>query len=98
MTRTPSPACWASLREAGAQEQVTALADRAAAHAALDHPGAVASLLDRLREAGAQEQFTALANRAAAHAPSIDPGAVASLLDQPAGGGRAGAGRRAARP
>ena len=48
------------LREAGAQEQVTALAERAAAHVALDDPGAVARLLDSLREAGAEEQATAL--------------------------------------
>ena len=48
------------LREAGAQEQVTALADRAAAHVPLDDPGAVARLLDSLREAGAREQVTAL--------------------------------------
>ena len=38
-----------SLREAGADEQAAALADRAAAHAALDDPGAVAALLDSLR-------------------------------------------------
>ena len=42
-----------------AQEQVAALAERAAAHVALDDPYAVA----RLRETGAQEQATALADR-----------------------------------
>ena len=52
-----------------------------AAHAALDDPGGVASLLDSLREAGADEQAAALAGRAAAHAPLDDPGGVASLLD-----------------
>ena len=52
-----------SLREAGAQEQATALADRAAAHVSLDNPDAVARLLGSLREAGAQEQATALADR-----------------------------------
>ena len=50
-----------SLREAGAHEQATALADRAAAHVSLDDPDAVARLLGSLREAGAQEQATALA-------------------------------------
>ena len=53
-----------SLREAGAQEQVTALLRRdPAAHVPLDDPDAVARLLDSLREAGAQEQATALADR-----------------------------------
>ena len=51
------------LREAGAQDQATALAERAAAHVALDDPGAVASLLRELREAGAQDQATALEDR-----------------------------------
>jgi hypothetical protein len=37
-----------------------------AAHVALDNPGGVAGLLDRLREAGAEQQGTALADRAAA--------------------------------
>ena len=45
-----------SLREAGAREQATALAERAAAHVPLDDPGAVADLLGSLREAGAREQ------------------------------------------
>ena len=54
----------------------------AAAHAALDDPGGVASLLDRLRQAGAHEQAAALLARdPAAHAALDDPGAVASLLD-----------------
>ena len=48
------------LREAGADEQAAALADRAAAHAALDNPNAVASLLGWLLEAGADEQATTL--------------------------------------
>ena len=69
-----------SLREAGAQEQATALADRAAAHVSLDDPGAVARLLDSLRAAGAQEQATALADRAAAHVSLDNPDAVARLL------------------
>ena len=44
-----------SLREAGAEEQATALAEpRSAAHVSLDDPGAVARLLDSLREAGAE--------------------------------------------
>ena len=54
----------------------------AAAHAALDDPGAVACLLDSLREAGADEQAAALLARdPAAHAPLDNPAAVASLLD-----------------
>ena len=50
-------------RAAGAQEQVTALADRAAAHAYLGDPGDVAALLDALRAAGAEQQAAALADR-----------------------------------
>ena len=71
-----------SLREAGAAEQVTALADRAAGRAALDDPGGVASLLGALREAGAQDQVTALLARdPAGHAILDDPVGVAALLD-----------------
>ena len=69
------------LGAAGAQEQVTTLAARAAAHVPLDRPQAVSWLLGTLREAGAQDQFTMLATRAAAHFPLGDPGAVADLLD-----------------
>ena len=69
------------LREAGAQDQVTALLRRdPAAHAALDDPYDVAWLLRRLREAGAEDQVTALASRITAHAPLDDPAAVAWLL------------------
>ena len=52
-----------SLRGAGADEQATALAGRAAARAALDNPDGVASLLNSLREAGAHGQAAALADR-----------------------------------
>jgi hypothetical protein len=53
-----------SLRQAGAEEQVTALLRRdPAAHVSLDNPEAVARLLGRLREAGAEEQVTTLAER-----------------------------------
>jgi glycine cleavage system regulatory protein len=69
-----------SLREAGAQEQVRVLADRAAAQIALDSPDAVANLVSSLREAGAQEQVRVLADRAAAHAPLDNPDAVSRLL------------------
>ena len=69
------------LRAAGAEEEVTALADRAAAHVALDDLGWVAFLLDKLREAGAQEQVTVLAGRIAADAPLNKPGSVDLLLD-----------------
>ena len=71
-----------SLREAGADEQAAALADRAAAHAPLDDPVGVASLLDSLREAGADEQAAALLARdPAAHVALDSPGGVARLLD-----------------
>lgn len=48
---------------AGAQDQVIALAARAAAHAALDDRLGVAGLLDALRKAGAHEQVALLADR-----------------------------------
>ena len=70
-----------SLREAGADEQVTVLATRAADHTNLDDPGHVAILLDSLREAGAGEQVTALATRTVGHTNLDDPGDVAILLD-----------------
>ena len=47
----------------GAEQQAAALAERAAAHAALDDPDGVASLLGRLREAGAEQQAAALLAR-----------------------------------
>jgi uncharacterized protein YidB (DUF937 family) len=63
-------------------DTVAMLPDRAAAHAPLDNPAAVAILLDSLREAGAGEQAAALLGRdPAAHAPLDDPDAVARLLD-----------------
>ena len=52
-----------SLRWADAEQQVTALAGRAAAHVSLDSPGGVTRLLDSLRQAGAEQQATALAER-----------------------------------
>ena len=87
-----------SLREAGAEEQAAALAERAAAHVSLDDPGAVAWLLDSLREAGAEEQAAALLRRdPAAHVSLDDPGAVAWLLDSLREAGARAAGRRAGR-
>ncbi len=71
-----------SLREAGAPEQVAALADRAAAHVALDDADAVTRLLDSLREAGAPEQVaTLLARDPARHAALDNSYDVAWLLD-----------------
>ena len=71
----------------------------AAAHAALDDPYGVASLLDSLREAGAHEQAAALLARdPAAHAALDDPARRGQPAGPPAGGGRARAGRRAGRP
>jgi hypothetical protein len=62
-----TPAMWSRWRRAaGAHEQITALADRAAAHVSVDDPDAVARLLDSLRAAGAHEQATALAERLSA--------------------------------
>ena len=56
-------------------------ADWAAAHATLDDPGAVASLLGALREAGATGQVTALLNRdPATHATLDHPAGADSLL------------------
>jgi hypothetical protein len=52
-----------SLQQAGAHEQAAALADRAAAHAPLDHLDRVIFLLDSLRQAGAHEQAATLAGR-----------------------------------
>ncbi|MES9526081.1 hypothetical protein [Streptomyces capoamus] len=54
----------------------------AAAHVALDYPGAVAWLLYVLRKVGAQEQVDALAARAATHVALDDPAVVARLLDR----------------
>ena len=51
-----------ALGRAGAREQVAALASRAAAHAPLDAPGAVAELLAELQEAR-YDQAAALAGR-----------------------------------
>ena len=81
-TRPPSPSCCRALREVGAGAQVAALLARdPAAHASLDDPAAVASLLRELRMAGVGAQATALLARdPAAHASLDDPAAVASLL------------------
>ncbi|MCX4799894.1 hypothetical protein OG497_39320 [Streptomyces sp. NBC_01242] len=69
------------LREAGAQEQVRVLAERAAAQVALDDSRGVARLLEGLREAGAQEQVRVLAERAAAQVALDDSRGVARLLE-----------------
>ncbi|WP_327582289.1 hypothetical protein OHA25_41040 [Nonomuraea sp. NBC_00507] len=70
------------LRRMGATDQVAMLLARnTAAHASLDHPGSVTSLLDALWEAGATEQVTVLAGRAASHAALDWPAPVAGLLD-----------------
>ena len=69
----------------------------AAAHAPLDNPRDVASLLRELRAAGARKQAAVLASRAAAHALD-NPYAVASLLRARQAGRRAGQPRRRPRP
>jgi hypothetical protein len=69
------------LGQAGAHEQVMALAERIAADAPLDDPAAVAELLGSLEKLGTHQQVTALAERAAADVPLDNPAAVAQLLD-----------------
>ena len=70
------------LRGAGAQDQVTVLASRAAMHVPLNDTIGVARLLESLREAGAQDQAAALLDRDLAACVSLDdPGDVARLLE-----------------
>ena len=80
-TRAAWPACWPACGKRVPRAGRRAAGPRPAAHAALDDPVDVASLLASLRAAGAHEQAAALASRAAAHAPLDNPGGVASLLD-----------------
>jgi uncharacterized protein YidB (DUF937 family) len=71
-----------SLRQVGAVGQVTELAARAAADAALDDPYGVASLLAGLRAAGADEQAARLLARNPAATVALDiPDGVAILLN-----------------
>jgi hypothetical protein len=72
-----------ALREAGAQDQVSALLRRdPAAHVSLESPYGVADLLDALWEVGAQDQVSALLRRdPGAHVSLGYPGGVADLLD-----------------
>ncbi|MFB8385461.1 hypothetical protein, partial [Streptomyces rubiginosohelvolus] len=79
----PFAAAWLikSLREAGADKQVTTLAERAAAHITLDEPFAVARLLEALGKVGAHKQVTTLAERAATHITLDDPSDVSWLLE-----------------
>jgi hypothetical protein len=65
-----------ALLKVGAEQQATALVDRAA----LQNPGALASMLHSLDRAGAEEQAAALAERVAAYAVLDDPRTVADLL------------------
>ncbi|MEV3926981.1 hypothetical protein [Actinomadura coerulea] len=55
-------------------------ATHAAAHAAVDHPYAVAELFVKLRQVGAQQQPGALAERAAAHAALDQPDNITYLI------------------
>lgn len=69
------------VREAGADEQVTALAGRAVAHVSLDNPAGVAELLDSFRQEGADEQVTVLLARdPAAHVSLDDPADVGGMF------------------
>ncbi|GAA4102799.1 hypothetical protein GCM10022248_89900 [Nonomuraea soli] len=63
-------------------EQVTALARRVAAHAALDNPRGVSQLLVSLWHLKAHEQVAALARRVAAHVALDNPDGVGELLER----------------
>jgi hypothetical protein len=78
-----------ALREAGARDQANALAGRAAAHATLDDPGAVARLLVRLQAPGTQNQADALAGRLPA------AGLFGFIVEQPGGADQFRFGREA---
>jgi hypothetical protein len=52
-----------NLRDVGADQQVIALADRAAAYVVLDDREGVSSLLDIMRAVGADQQVAALIDR-----------------------------------
>jgi uncharacterized protein YidB (DUF937 family) len=70
-----------ALQDAGARQQFTALAGRAAAQIPLDEPYYIATLFEALHRAGAQEPVAALLHRdPAAHVSLDDPGGVAALL------------------
>ena len=69
-----------SLVDAGAADQVTTLADRAARDTPLDDPRAVGRLLHCMRRAGAADQVNVLADRAARDTSLEDPHTVATLL------------------
>jgi hypothetical protein len=70
------------LREAGAEDQVAALAARAADHAPLDDAFGVARLLNILRWSGAEEQAASLLARdPAAHVSLDNPNDVTELID-----------------
>ncbi|MDN3354924.1 hypothetical protein [Actinomadura sp. DC4] len=71
----------AELETAGAGDQFSALAGRAAARIPLDSPRPVIGLLRLLWSGGANDQADVLAGRAAASLPLTDSGAVAELLD-----------------
>jgi hypothetical protein len=66
------------LREAGADDPATALAERAAADASLDDLYGVCFMLRALHDWGTPEQVAVLADRAAAHAPVEPPSDVFS--------------------
>jgi hypothetical protein len=71
-----------SLHRVGAYNEVTELAERAAARTALDAPSAVAQLLDALRRVGAREQARVLLTRDPARRVRLDwPLGVAWLVE-----------------
>ena len=76
-TREATTLVWHSLHPRTADPNP---AQWAADHAAIDHPGAVAVLLEALCDVGAGKQADILAARAAAHTTIDDPGATAGLL------------------
>ena len=87
-----------SLREAGAQEQAAALADRAAAHVPLDDPDAVAGCWTACGRRARRTRPPRCWPRSRRPRPPRRPGRRGQPAGQPAGGGRAGPGRRAAGP
>ena len=68
-----------ALREIGTQEQIAAMATRAAVHVSLDDPRAVADLVRALCWT-AVDQLAVLATRASDHIPIDSPDAVEDLL------------------
>ena len=72
MTPVPWPAWWTRYAKWGPPARSPRWPYRAAAHASLDDPNAVAFLMRTLRELGATGQLTALADRNPAARTNLD--------------------------